>query len=346
MAFWNSKKKGNHPVRSLTEKEIQSKLYGKYVSGASPSAAPTSHNLNESYQRLRFSNPVVTTATSNVDTLVQPREEEKSKPDAFKTPKPVSETVEKAFAPAVSASSKYSASEMKGVVPPVRKQSGALSLVRAAGSFFWSCVASCAAVIFRATQWLSSGKTQSRRFLYWAGCILFLFSLLGGIHYLNTKREEAMSRPKPKKMQTTAQQTAQRAISAPAQAPVEVEPKLESVAGVTVAIYPTAQPAKPASQPAAVAPKEAQAPAISEGRFVIQVATFASEGDAQRLVDQFKNSKFPAFAKDLRNSSGKVYHSVFIGRFQEFRDAQKSLEEFRKQTLGQPFEDAFIRTLQ
>jgi len=80
-------------------------------------------------------------------------------------------------------------------------------------------------------------------------------------------------------------------------------------------------------------------------RYVIQVATYSNSADADRIVESLKGEGAAAFSKSLTRPSGKVYYSVFIGRYSNFEQAQQNLESFRKKDASKSFQDAFIRTL-
>ena len=70
---------------------------------------------------------------------------------------------------------------------------------------------------------------------------------------------------------------------------------------------------------------------------------------AQQLINHtftcLENAGIPVFVKSLSRPSGKVYYSLFLGRFKSYSEAQRQFESFKKLEASRPFKDAFIRTL-
>jgi cell division septation protein DedD len=83
------------------------------------------------------------------------------------------------------------------------------------------------------------------------------------------------------------------------------------------------------------------------GKYVIQVATYAVLEDANRIIQNLKQSGFESFyKKQVRNSTGHSFFTVCLGRFESYSSAQETLAKFRKASVARPFQDAFIRTME
>ena len=78
----------------------------------------------------------------------------------------------------------------------------------------------------------------------------------------------------------------------------------------------------------------------------IQVCTYAAEEDATHLAERIRQENLNAFVKKTKRSTSKIYYTVFIGRFKDYQEAQKTLSQFRKKEISRNFQDAFIRTLE
>lgn len=165
-------------------------------------------------------------------------------------------------------------------------------------------------------------KLSNRKVMTWIAAVGFLTFVFWGIHSLNSKREKFMTSPVKKVEKKAAELVV-----------ADAQPKAEAVAAATAA-------ALPATTTSAVTPP------ASKGSYVIQVATYASLEDANKLVGQFTQKNFRSFIKSFqRNAAGRVYHSVYIGRFMEYSQAETQLEKFRRSKISEPFQDAFIRSL-
>ena len=138
-----------------------------------------------------------------------------------------------------------------------------------------------------------------------------------GIHVLNGYREKAMKASKPKM-------------------PLETSSLREEVPSLVA-------PVSPASPPVAVEPPPP--PPTPRRSYVIQVCTYASRTDAERLAEKMKAATLPAFVEPLGRANGKTFYPVFLGRFETFQEAQAKLKEFRGKPVSRDFQDSFIRTL-
>lgn len=162
-------------------------------------------------------------------------------------------------------------------------------------------------------------KISNRKVMTWVAAVGFLTFVFWGIHSLNSKREKFMTSPVKK---------VEKKKEAPAQTPDVPSQAL---------VNTISTPASSISAPKEIA---------SKGNYVIQVATYASLDDANKLVEQFTQQNFRSFIKSFqRNAAGRIYHSVYMGRFAEYSQAETQLEKFRKSKISEPFQDAFIRSL-
>lgn len=177
---------------------------------------------------------------------------------------------------------------------------------------------------------------KNRQLMYWGGAFLFLLIVLVGINSLNVKREEAMKMPRKKIV--VVEDVPSVNESAP-------ENKQKSVRGVgRTEAAPSAEQAPAPAQNEPSKTKVDKPIAGAAVNYEIQVATYAMQADAERLVSRFRDEKWPAFLKALNRSSGKLYYCVFLGPFSDYEGADKTLKDFKKKESSGPFQDAFIRS--
>lgn len=127
----------------------------------------------------------------------------------------------------------------------------------------------------------------------------------------------------------------------------ETPPEIKRVR-VKKAAPKAAEPSSPAETPAvatepapAPAPEPAPAPTrISEGRFSVQVASFAVRADAERLAAALTQNDYAGtFIADDPGPDGTVRYRVKVGHFRTYADAQKVLNQLKSQ---ERIHDAFI----
>lgn len=158
-----------------------------------------------------------------------------------------------------------------------------------------------------------------------------VLSVFLGIHFLNLNREQAMKRSRQSN----------------ASIPVAAIEKIPGTAASTVNIAEdNATPLSPVSIDKNL-PPSSQGIGVKEpeGRFVIQVCTYANESDAKRLLTRIQGEKYPTFIKRMNRSGGKRYYLVFIGGYRDVGEAKRTLADFQKRDIARPFKDAFVRTL-
>ncbi|MBF0152504.1 MAG: SPOR domain-containing protein [Magnetococcales bacterium] len=111
-----------------------------------------------------------------------------------------------------------------------------------------------------------------------------------------------------------------------------------SVSGKDIPIHPLVAKAE---EPAGDKPTEAAADAkvvskksyINENdRFAVQVGAFVEDGSARDLVRELRKRGYDPYILELPSGdqAGKMRKTVRIGSFQELRDAEKSLADYRK----------------
>ncbi len=197
--------------------------------------------------------------------------------------------------------------------------------------------------VFRLFISIDFRKPQVQKIASTLGAAAFVGLLFLSTHYLNVGREAAMKSPHPK---TTPEIVKRKVPFAPHVKPVAKAPEAVSaadssrVAEVPAAVLP-ADTEAPVSPPAAVAkPKPAE-----QGAYSIQIATFAGPEDAGRLVAKLRAQDADAFIKELDRPGGRTYYCVFVGHYKDFREGEESLSRFKKKSLAKPFLDAFVRVL-
>ncbi len=137
--------------------------------------------------------------------------------------------------------------------------------------------------------------------------------------------------------------------------PVNEQPVREGVSTL-VAPAPQAYSGKPSSsetasrvdqiekvEPASGSPS-ANEPALPSNFYSIQICTYYSESDANKLIEEMKALNIPAFHRTsgIRGSDSKL-HMVMLGKDATFQEAQKRLEQFQKTEISKKFLDAYVR---
>ncbi len=328
MGFFGKRKNGSH-LRTLSEKEIQDKLYGSFrihepVQDVMTEVAPAPEPAVQSRESFTSESEPQVPSAPKLTPPARPFTEKKSREDRFS---PASEWADEEVESKIKAArlgwEKPSSSGTREFKKPRLEQKESFnnplqnSLRTAGQSFTQSLNAFFRSVDFR--------SADLRRLGYFLAGFSFVLFFLFVIHFLNARRETAMKLSRPASRPTAAAS----ASAAEKQASTEKSSPLSPVL------------------PAAVEPP-AKIPAANmegEGNYVIQVCTYAVEPDAKRLLTQFQNEGLTSFVKVLQRAGAKTYYAVFLGRFKTYQAAQKSLADFQKKTIASPFRDAFIRTL-
>ena len=201
---------------------------------------------------------------------------------------------------------------------------------------------------------------KTRQILYWICGLGFLLMALAGINLLNVTREAAMKMPHKKAVQPVETREAPVSVAQPQESPTAKSsaksaandglysgPLSKAVSDkppkATIEKKQTAKPPPQAeARPASEEPKNEDA--VRQG-YAIQVATYALQADADSLAGQFRRRQFPSFVKGLNRPAGRIYYCVFIGPFQDYAEAEKEIDFFKKKEFSRPFQDAFIRSL-
>ncbi len=340
----SSKKKVNEQLRTLSEKEIQDKLYGSYRSSSStvrddyslkslpPSKPAVSVNLPPVESRDLFkSTATISKPEPQQAPSVRSENGEKKQETRPKYTEPLSD--EKRFRDRNQPEARPKTLTPKG--PSIGDKVGDYlgQALRVLGNAVFSVLRLMIRSFAQVFVALDFRKAKVRTSAYWIGGIIVLASLLFSIHHLNIRREAAMKAPRKKVAASSFFGFKKKEIKAVPVVKIE-EPALTPVA---------------AEETSAVSLREAdgalQMSDYKQGSHVIQVATFATEDDAKRLSSKIKESGMPSFVKPLTRSTGKVYYCVFIGRFTSAQDAEKRLEQFKKKEVSRSFQDAFVRSL-
>lgn len=369
MGLFSKNKKTLGGLRTLSEDEIQRKLYGAYKPERKSAPKPAKSGPETSHPpvAVREKTPPSQSPAVQDDLFVTPPQSARPEPiiPQIPVPEPVSEQERMSRLSEIADKEQKRQQPILGKDPwqkkpkaiepraqisgvPVKKildkmivvLGVCLKFIFGALIFFFSFVAKLIGSI-------DLRRPEARRGIYWIAGISVLIALFAGVHILNVRREAAMKTP---------------VTGGPADADREGE------AGVRDVPPADESPARPASRredreevlqpptPAAERPVKKEAPKqepekkpapppASEGRYVIQIATYANSEDANGVLDDLKSAGFPVFVKALTRPTGKIFYSVFMGRYKTFQEAQLQLEKFRKKNVATPFEDAFIRSL-
>jgi cell division septation protein DedD len=384
MGLFGSKKKSGEPVRTLSEREIQSRLYGHLrqpgpvqedlpslskpkhesslyqkttsISGKTltPSAASASHKPSISAPEL-FESPEAEAeavgAKSIPDSALRTRETSYSKPQPAK-PKTGRSSLHMPSTDALQKTAGKFAQTAGDILKTIAlRAAGVLGLI--------------IATVLRVFTAVDFKKPAVRRAFSIVFGISFMILIFFGIHLLNVSREAAMknpARPAPVVARTiSVPQSEEGVLIQPAEQTKKSDSKdkksKKEEAAQTPAASENAAPAKTSEvkmEPVNTAPKTevkktaapAAAPAITGPAYVVQVATFAAKEDAQKLMERFNADSLSAFIKPLSRSGGRVYYCVFLGKFKTHEEADAALAGFKKKEIAQPFQDAFVRLMQ
>ena len=331
-------KKNKSSDKVLTEKEIQQKLYGRFLNSKNTAAGAAETYLRPSGRSAAALFPEETVEEQPQirpsDLVSEPRPAEK-KPvpkDALREKFQTSEsellrTVQKP---------KLAKPVFQPVLPKIKLPALPWkTLLSGIAGGLTAVFRTAFSGIFALGRVVDFRREGVRTGLAWGSGIVVLVLLLAAIHGLNSKREYAMK---------TAPQT-------PKKTAVKIAPAKKTVPVIPAAAEieiqnaePTADSALSAAETKPTLQKEAAAD-VSKGRFVIQVATYVIRDDANRLAEDLKKTQTRGFVKGLSRASGKTYYSVFLGRFENYQAAQDALAKFKKTDLSRSFKDAFMRTL-
>lgn len=350
--FGLGKKPGD--MKTLSEKEIQVKLYGHLRSphaGAThdaavitlPKAQPRPAIVHPQSQTLTRDERKNVTISSTGETTGAPR-------PSYMTPKPKEEPAEAArpkamnkpfqsTKPKAAAFTKFASAAAGKILPAV------WAVVKAALTFIAQLLVAAIGMITQIFLKIDFKNPRVRRVFSWTFGIGLLAFVLVGIHMLNVKREFAMKHPnrtvsvKPKpraKAQIPNQVTSQTLISESAAETASERALTAAESAITAATAPSAVTA-----PAATS----ETPVVSQKGQVIQIATFAAQTDAEKLVERLKADGWKCFVKPLVRPGGKTYYCVFLGAYKTSQEAETKLAAFKKKEIAKPFQDAFIRSL-
>lgn len=231
--------------------------------------------------------------------------------------------------------------------PKVRKSIPIGAILKTVGGV----VVGAFAAAFGIVRLINFRSAKMRTALYWILGAGILIALFFGVHLLNVQREAAMKSPVKKKAPVAEVKKVPVAAAAESREAAGQQTVVEPVRTERIeTAVPAAVPTSAAENATAVNAAESGAESIAsvaaeEGRYVVQVATYAGPNDANRVREQFEQAGVPVFVKSLTRASGKVYYSLFLGRFKSYSEAQNQFESFKQLEIARPFKDAFIRTL-
>lgn len=335
MGLFGEKKKSGQVFHALSEKEIQDKLYGSFrsrnVTNPEISLGPRNPSDRKSSSSIMIQEPQKTSSSpSSPDLFTETSKPVNQAPSQSSVPDDKSknyfEWIEKEESSVLRHSRPETfqtpsqaglrkapvASKISSGVKIGQVTSQSLSLL---GKLIQAIVSGLRAIIYaiQSLDWRNPGVKKTATVII-SGAVLA--SLMFGIHHLNSSREQAMKSHRP----------APPVVEAPPMTIVEEPPQ-------------AVVPEKPVLSAPSARETEEDLP------YVIQAATYASSKDAEDLMSRFQQEGLNAFVKPLKRSGGKTYYCVFLGRFKDYRDAEAKLSEFKKKTSAQPFQDAFVRTL-
>lgn len=378
MGLFGSKKKNGENLKTLSEKDIQARLYGHlrtpHLTGQDE-AQPS--KFKEAIAPKVISTPVPKLTAAPAPAVKNPT------PDLFKNTEPAAVTPQPSLTGAASTpkpeAPKYTssvaaksyqekpASKITATAPAKPKFNPGPAIL---GGLKWMGfqLAALASILISGAMKIFSlldfRKPVMRRIATFAGAAAVLAIVFWGIHHLNLKREQAMKNaPKQSRAAETKKPKHKLPEAAPALSEVTAEEE-HGAAETPVQQVKLGKATKSTSETQETAPvKNAEASAVKkvpagetntsteaaaaskENYYAIQVATFASKEDADKLVGRFKTESLNSFRKAYNRTGGRVYYVVFIGRFASRAEADEQLAAFKKSEASKPFQDAFVLSL-
>ena len=356
--FGPHKKAGDKSLRTLTEKEIQDKLYGTFRDAGEENLeqrqSPGSNKVSAEKIVNASARPAIIVSDSGESAereklpLWKTSSQEDSESHRSREDKKQVEREARLAEWADEEEQVQSAIEKKNFRPSSysqnkTKQQPAIS--RPAQHWFLKAQSqfkTWASSLIGKFQSLNLERPRNQKPFYVMMAAIFLFSVLLAIHLLNARREGAMRTPaksvtKPAEtlvaIKASETEKRKKQLSSDLDSPVRTPAAGMGESGEAESV----KSAESSNNPVTLTAKEAP--------YVIQIATFAFDADGERLKDKFQDQGLRSFVKTLKRADGKAYYSVFIGRFKTYSDAQAELANFKKKDLSRPFEDAFIRTL-
>lgn len=85
-----------------------------------------------------------------------------------------------------------------------------------------------------------------------------------------------------------------------------------------------------------------------EKLYSVQICTYRSESDAQKLVGRLKESNLSAFYQEVpgrQDGGNSKFFLVLLGKEPSYSDAQARLSEFKQLPISKEFSDSYIRRL-
>lgn len=347
MGLFETKKKNTESLKTLSEKEIQAKLYGHIRTNFRPAGEETSFKsaaASKSSSPALFksaeSSSVTLSGTATMTTAPVKKEE---KMRANVQPSLISKYQEKTTKPAKMNVGPFFLNGLKWVI------SRLVFALRWTVSSAWNA--------FRVFDFR---RPLTQRFVYGGLAVLVLTGLFFGIHQLNLKREAAMKEAPENARKMAAKKSAakvlaadqeQQALSLPLQDDKE-DAVLEPPSNPAIVSKNAVKTKKKISKKKTDSENAPAATTAVTGRedfqgpfYAIQIATFATREDAGNLIDKFKQAGWDAFEKSLTRSGSRLYYCVFVGRFSNRQEAETKLTDFKRSEVSKPFQDAFVRSL-
>ncbi|MDD5670816.1 MAG: SPOR domain-containing protein [Candidatus Omnitrophica bacterium] len=362
MSFFSAKRKGTDAPQTLTEKEIQQRLYGHFRSGRGSYLTTLPSKVEEKsvnsvvvddHAQVEFKKDLFSPANSSTSSLNKNASKEnidsaaalkwtKAKIPVNTESKMTSDlgfvhAQERVEAPTKKLDAKDHWLLLWYLKWKPSVQAGINSLGDGLGKMGLALLTVpkiIAVFLYDRRKWFIKSFN-------WIVAIAVIIGLFSAVNYLNVKREKAMkeSSMHPKSNKTV---TARKEQNRP-------QP-MEATTNAQAQNDDMGQSQNSSNEPVAAATSKTTSsvePSVKQGtgRFVIQIATYADENDARKVLNRLKENQIPTFIKGFERVGGKVYYSVFIGRFESHADAENAYNDFKKSDLAQLFRDAFIRIL-
>ncbi|HOW59422.1 MAG TPA: SPOR domain-containing protein [Candidatus Omnitrophota bacterium] len=348
MAFFIKKKLKNSQISTLSESEIQKKLYGEFNAGDSEFATNERGSVKPSGVEPSF--------LKNDLKRQDEKEKAKAAPDLFnvsqdnianaipaKTSTPESKSVEikPPYVPPRDFDKKAvlsnSPKESIGVPKVYAHRLGEKG--RTDGVLFFEKIKVGFLEFF--SQFSNYKHLVSKKLLFSSAVILVVVMLFWSVSVLNSQREEAMKgryRLAEASRKITTNHVEANVSTQAAAAPLGNQVTKPREVVITPVQMRRTDPSETKS--------ETNRPNNEGGHYVIQVVTYPSIEDAQKVVDALKRDNLKAFLKENKRPSGRVFYIVMIGGFSTETEAQAQLLKFRAKEIARPFQDAFVKISQ
>ena len=361
MSFLSSKNKKKSAFPKLTEKDIQEKLYGSFLKGFRVDTSAEDTLVQVAETETRIERPVPPKPSENIlksqtegvlieDAVTHPEGKtvtgspfvKEGADKSFvrigaKEPRPFPRQVTvKKVAREVKPKVKLKIPQVPyGKIKEVFKNGSGKAVEGSVLFLSWILQG-----LHKGAGFVYSHRGSLKKLSLWLLGGFTIFALFASVHYLNIQRENSIHlKPRvilERQVQTVRAPESVSPISQPNQA---VDERLDTAYSAEVSEGVDKKTELELVQDSGTTHRKIQ------GQFAIQVATYVLKSDADHIAESLSKKGWPSFVRGVPRAGGRIFYSVYLGRYQTFLESQQELSKFKKSEFSETFKDAFIRTL-